>query len=233
MTACSSWLTYFEKQGRLADAEQLYRRRLDILQKHFGWQHIDVARALRSVAFILGAQKNTMKREALHRQDLRIQEQLFGPESEKLVPGLRNLAHVLDVQRKFAEAEQLYRRALAIHRSQVGIDRETLTLLERLDRVLDEQGRSVDAKTVRAEVQEINATLECRKLRSISRDERTFAGEDPFCLASRYHFWPSVTLVMGTIVRQSGTCAWRLRLVRRCPSSWSAKHGRCGTRVGC
>jgi len=136
-----------QAQGKLAEAEPLYRRALAIHEKVLGAEHPDTASSLNNLANLLQDQGKLAEAEPLHRRALAIHEKALGAEHPNTATTLNNLASLLKDQGKLAEAEPLYRRALAIHEKALGAEHpNTATTLNNLASLLKDQGKLAEAE---------------------------------------------------------------------------------------
>ena len=82
-------------QGKYDEAEQLFRRVLEIDEKDLGQDHPDVAACLNNLALLLKTQGKYIEAEALNRRALSILEKQYGREDPDVASCLNNLASVL------------------------------------------------------------------------------------------------------------------------------------------
>ena len=106
--------------NRLAEAEPLYRRALEIVKQTFGPDHPDVGTCLNNLAALLLDTNRLAEAEPLMRRALAIDEASFGPDHPNVSTCLNNLAQLLQDTHRLAEAEPLMRRALAIAIASLG-----------------------------------------------------------------------------------------------------------------
>src|SRR5271165_2066441 len=100
--------------NRLAEAEPLMRRALEIDEKSYGPQHPRVAIDLNNLADLLKDTNRLREAEPLMRRALAIDEASFGSDHPNVAIDLNNLALLLQATNRLGEAEPLMRRALAI-----------------------------------------------------------------------------------------------------------------------
>jgi CHAT domain-containing protein len=110
----------YASQGKYAEAAELHKRALAILEKALGPSHPNVALVLISLAVVRRHQGKYAEAEALLQRALAIQEQTFGPNHPDVALILNNLANVRRDQGKYAEAEALLKRSLAIREQGLG-----------------------------------------------------------------------------------------------------------------
>jgi tetratricopeptide (TPR) repeat protein len=113
--------------NRLAEAEQLMRRALEIDEASYAPSHLDLALRLYNLAGFLCRRNRFAEAEPLYRRALAIDEASYGPDHPNVANDLWNLAELLLATNHLVEAEPLYRRAVAIDAANHGPDHaETL-----------------------------------------------------------------------------------------------------------
>jgi len=121
----------YRRQGRLSEAEDLYRRAIATYRDEPAAKYLPVA--LHNLGQILIEQQNTKEADRLLREAIAIWEKQLGPEHPDVAAGLTSLGILLTSKNKLSEAESLLRRASDIDQKslppnnpQVGYDRENL-----------------------------------------------------------------------------------------------------------
>ena len=144
-------------QNDTAGALELQKEALAIREKALGPDNPEVAVSLNSIAALYSAQDNYTAAEPLLTRALAIREKALGADDVYTAQSLNNLALLHAAQGRYAEAEPLYTRAIAIfeqrHRS-----RELATVLENYAALLDDTGRTADAKRMDARAQALGAS---------------------------------------------------------------------------
>ncbi|MGA8615192.1 MAG: CHAT domain-containing tetratricopeptide repeat protein, partial [Xanthobacteraceae bacterium] len=136
----------YDKQGRHAEAEPLYKRSLAIREKAFGPDDFYVAESLNYLALLYDHQSRYAEAEPLYKRSVAIYEKTLGPDHRAVAMTLNNLAMHYDHQSRYAEAEPLYKRALAIREKVLGPDHpDVATVLNNLAELYNDQDRYVDA----------------------------------------------------------------------------------------
>lgn len=106
--------------NRLAEAEPLMRRALEIDEQAFGPDHPHVGGDLNNLALILLATSRHTEADPLMRRALKIGEKSLGPSHPNVAIALNNLAKIFMKTDRVAEAEPLMRRALEIDEQSFG-----------------------------------------------------------------------------------------------------------------
>lgn len=133
----------FQNRGQAAVAQQLVAPALSTLERIRGPRHLDVAKALRLLAYVTKDQGRLGEAEQLIRRALAIREQALGGSHPMVARSLDNLAITCMEQGKLAEAEPLLRRALGILEGTYGPDHsEVATTLNNLANLYADMGRS-------------------------------------------------------------------------------------------
>ena len=113
-------IVFLSTQGKLDEAEPLYKEALAIDKKVFGDEHPQVALALNNLAVLLeegfGNYEESYK---LKKEALAIWKKVHGDEHPLVATGLNNLAELLSDQGKHDEAAPLYKEAIAIFKKVV------------------------------------------------------------------------------------------------------------------
>jgi len=116
----------FEKEGRSADAEDVYKSALDATESASGPERPNRAESLLAFIVPLEALYRTDGRlsdlEPILQQALGFQERVLGPDHIKLADTLVELAAVYQDEEKYWDAEPLYRRAIEIQEKNNGPD---------------------------------------------------------------------------------------------------------------
>jgi tetratricopeptide (TPR) repeat protein len=102
------------EQGKLPEAEGLYRRSLEIRERVEGADHPDVATTLNNLAGLKAAQGDYDAAQPLLERALAIRQAALGDEHTLTAESLSNLALLYAARGNAAAAEPLYQRALSI-----------------------------------------------------------------------------------------------------------------------
>jgi tetratricopeptide (TPR) repeat protein len=109
-----------EDQVRFVEAEEFFRKALEIGRRTIGEEHTDYAIRLNNLAMVVQAQGRFAEAEGLYRQALEIDRATIGAGHPDYATRLNNLAGAVRLQGRYAEAEGLYREALEIGRRTIG-----------------------------------------------------------------------------------------------------------------
>ena len=81
-------------QGKLQEAEPLYRRALEGYERTLGPDHPDTLASINNLAILIEAQGKPQEAEPLHRRALEGYEKAMGPEHPSTLASLNNLANL-------------------------------------------------------------------------------------------------------------------------------------------
>jgi tetratricopeptide (TPR) repeat protein len=109
-----------EKEGRIEDAELLYKRALRLAESDVGFEHEEVADTLIYLAGMYESERRFGEAEEALRRALEIVEHACGAFHPALAVLTRSLSDVCEAQGKLPEALQLR------HRSRELVDRELM-----------------------------------------------------------------------------------------------------------
>ena len=109
-----------DREGRMADAENLYRQALEIARQSLGPDHPQTLVIASSLAGVIGEQDRLDEAEKLEREILAARLRLLGPDHPDTLLVEHNLANNLDYGGQYAEAEKLYRQTLEGQRRVLG-----------------------------------------------------------------------------------------------------------------
>ena len=145
-----------QAQGRVAEAEELFREALKIDRKTIGKTHPDYSTHLNNLASVVQAQERVAEAEELYREALEIGRKTIGQGHPNYASGLSNLALVVRAQGRYPEAETLSREALGIDRKTIGTAHPDYAIhLNNLALVVEAQKRNPEAEGLYREALEI------------------------------------------------------------------------------
>jgi tetratricopeptide (TPR) repeat protein len=100
-----------EDKDRKQEAEELWRRSLNLTEKKYGPRHTSVAITLNNLAINLCYQKKYDESEKLYKRAIEIEENKFGRSSPKLATTIKNFAYLLEKKGNKSESKVWYKRA--------------------------------------------------------------------------------------------------------------------------
>ena len=108
-------------QGRDADAEQAFRKALEIQRQVLGPAHADIARTLQDLALVMDDAGDLKAAIPMMREAVNMQRALNGSQPDPgLALAIHNLAELLYEDGNYDAAEELYTEALAMRRRLLG-----------------------------------------------------------------------------------------------------------------
>jgi serine/threonine protein kinase len=138
-----------ENQGKLSDAEPVYRELLAIQKKLYGNSSSNFFDSLNNLTYLLQREGKFPEAEAASREAIAAQRSLRN-ETLSLAMSLHRLGDTLSFERRFAEAEALQREALRIQK-QLLDDKELFWTVSSLAWAMGEQGKVAEVKAVQRE----------------------------------------------------------------------------------
>ena len=136
-----------QRTNRLAEAEPLMRRALEIDEVAFGKQHPTVAIRLNNLATLLRDTNRIREAEPMIRRALEIDVTAFGKHHSAVARDLSNLAALLLDNNRIEEAEPMMRQALEIDVAAFGQKDPTVAIrLNNLAQILERTGRHEEAE---------------------------------------------------------------------------------------
>lgn len=146
------------QQGAFAEAEQLYRRALEIREREEGPNHPDVATTLNNLAGLEAAQGHYEAAQPLLERALHIRQTALG-ENALTAQSLNNLALLYAAQGNGTAAEPLYQRALSIlEKADRAPQGDLERVLDNYAALLHETGRDAEAEALEARTRALRAT---------------------------------------------------------------------------
>ena len=134
-------------QGKLSEAEPLYREALAGRRKALGDDHPDTLGSVNNFACLLQDQGKLSEAEPLYRKALAGRRKALGDDHPDTLTSLSNFAILLKAQGKLSEAEPLYRDALAGRRKALGNEHpDTLRSVGNFAILLSDQGKLSEAE---------------------------------------------------------------------------------------
>jgi len=153
--ACYNLAHALWKHRRLAEAEPLARRALELAREVYGPEHEHVARSIGLVGVILFGRGRPAEAEPCYREAFEMNSRVLGATHLETLSSANNLALLLRRSGRLPAAEELYRQALAAQREQLGDDHPyTLTTMRNLGSMLSDRGQLSEAESLLAEALE-------------------------------------------------------------------------------
>ena len=143
-----------QKEGRLAEAEPLFKEALSTQNEKLGPSHPTVAYTQLGLSNVLLSQGKLTEAEAQFRAALGTLKKSLGEEHPTVAMVCLNLAYIFHQSGRLAEAEVQYREVLVLQKKVLGSDHPTTRQTEvLLAQVLKQQNKSAEA----ASLQQANA----------------------------------------------------------------------------
>jgi len=112
--------TVYESMGLFDKAQTLLQQSLDIREKLYGKNHLDVAESQSHLAHVFYEKGDYDKAETVYRQALALHQKLLGKENLITASDLIWLGDTLSENGKYPEAEKLARESVAIRKKLLG-----------------------------------------------------------------------------------------------------------------
>ena len=158
-------------QGKLGEAEPLYREALSARRRTLGAEHPSTLNSINNLANLLADQGKLGEAEPLCREALAAYRRTLGHEHPHTLPSINNLAILLSDPGKLGEAEPLHREALSAQRRTLGDEHpDTLESINGIANLLSDQGKLGEAEPLYRE--------------ALSARRRTLGDEHPSTLSS-------------------------------------------------
>ena len=142
-------LPQLDDATKLAIAEALFTKVLEIQEKAYGDQNTRLVDVLQNLAVVRHAQGKITAAEDAYTRTIAIVEKSFGPDDLRLAMPLQQLAELKTEEEDYADAEKLYQRALRIDETkEKSIDPSLAPLLTAYAALLQTMHKSDEAKTL-------------------------------------------------------------------------------------
>jgi Tfp pilus assembly protein PilF len=102
----------YASQGKLAEAEQMYKRALQGYEEAPGPNHTSTLTTVNNLGILYVDQGKLAEAEQMYKRALQGKEEALGPNHTSTLAMVNNLGMLYADQGKLAEAEQMYKRAL-------------------------------------------------------------------------------------------------------------------------
>jgi tetratricopeptide (TPR) repeat protein len=134
---------------KLAIAESLFDRVLDVQEKAYGDENTRLVDVLQNLGEVRHAQGKIEAAEEAYLRTIAIVEKSFGPDDLELAMPLQQLAELNTEDGNYSGAEKIYKRALQIDESKLGSTDPALSVaLTGYASLLEKMHRSEEAKTL-------------------------------------------------------------------------------------
>jgi CHAT domain-containing protein len=143
----SNLAALYQRQGRFAEAEPLFKRALAIREKALSREHPDVGQALNNLATLYVKLEHFAEAEPLFQRALAIYQKAAGSEHPAVATVLNNIGQVDRDLNRDADAEAPIKRSLAIREKVLGPDHpDVARSLNNLAGLYEHQQRYADAE---------------------------------------------------------------------------------------
>lgn len=131
----------YRSLGLYDSAVPLLEKSLNVRRNLFGGEHIDVARSLNDLGWVMINKQNAASADPLLTEALAMRRKLLGNQNKNVAESINLLAQVRYQRGDFASAEELNREALAMRRKVLGNEHQDVAQsLNNLGLVLHEEG---------------------------------------------------------------------------------------------
>ncbi|KAI6080082.1 hypothetical protein F4821DRAFT_104114 [Hypoxylon rubiginosum] len=139
----------YADQGRLAEAETMYKRALEGKEKAWGRDHTSTLDTVNNLGLLYKSQGRLAEAEAMYKRALEGKEKAWGRDHTSTLDTVNNLGILYADQGRLADAEAMYERALEGYEKAWGRDHtSTLNTVNNLGLLYANQGRLGDAETM-------------------------------------------------------------------------------------
>jgi tetratricopeptide (TPR) repeat protein len=111
---------FYEGQGNYTFAEPWRKKCLEVTQKLFGQEHLDISTSINNLAYLYKNQGRYEESEPLYLKALQMRQNLLGQEHPDVAGSLNNLASLYKNQGHYEESEALYLKALQMRQNLLG-----------------------------------------------------------------------------------------------------------------
>ncbi|KAH8660954.1 hypothetical protein BGZ60DRAFT_530945 [Tricladium varicosporioides] len=139
---CHNLGDFYFYQENSAEAEQMYRRALQVKEKVLGIEHISTLDTVNKLGNAYATQGKLVLAEQMFERALQGKEKILHAEHASILDTVNNLGNLFTQQGKFALAEQMYERALRGSEKVLGIEHtSTLSTVNNLGSFYIGQGK--------------------------------------------------------------------------------------------
>ena len=139
----------YAEQGKLAEAEQMYKRALQGHEKALGAKHIRTLHTVNNFGILYRQQGKLAEAEQMYKRALQGYKKTLGAEHMSTLGTVNNLGVLYKEQGKLAEAEQMYQRALQGYEKALGLEDKAIAMLNtiyNLGLLYAKQGKLAEAE---------------------------------------------------------------------------------------
>jgi len=190
-----------EDATKLAIAESLFGRVLEVQGKTYGYENNRLVDVLENLGEALHAQGKVGVAEQAYTRTIAILEKSFGPDDFRLAMPLQQMAELKTEDGNYSDAEKLYRRALLINESNEGTTGPSLgVVLTGYAALLEKMHRSEEAKNLTDQASSLAARF------TISKATVNPAASVPYILRFEKSVYDQYTGVQQTcmLIRADG-----------------------------
>ncbi|OHW93509.1 NB-ARC and TPR domain protein [Colletotrichum incanum] len=139
----------YYNQGRLKEAEAMYKRALQGKEKALGPDHTSTLDTVNNLGNLYLDQGQFKEAEAMYKQALQGYEKALGPEHTSTLDTVNNLGALYKDQGRLKEAKAMYKQALQGYKKALGPDHmSTLNTVNNLGNLYFDQGRLKEAEAM-------------------------------------------------------------------------------------
>ncbi len=139
----------YADQGKLTDAQTMYRRALHGYEKAWGPEHTSTLDIVNNLGLLYANQGKLTDAETMYQRALHGYEKAWGPEHTSTLDTVNNLGILYANQGKLTDAETMYQRALNGYEKAWGPDHtSTLVTVNNLGVLYASQNKLTDAETM-------------------------------------------------------------------------------------
>jgi tetratricopeptide (TPR) repeat protein len=133
-------------EGKYAEAEQLFRRVIDVRTRAMGPENPDTLASRNRLVYVLNEEEKHEEAETEARQVVTLREKILGSEHPDTLLSRYNLASALYHSGKYVQAEELYRKVAPADERVIGLEHpRTLAARIGLANTLNDQGKYKEA----------------------------------------------------------------------------------------
>jgi tetratricopeptide (TPR) repeat protein len=168
---------YLKERGQYSEAEPLYKKALELLQRLLGEEHPDVATSYNNLAGLYKSQGRYSEAEPLYKKTLELRQRLLGEEHPDVATSYNNLALLYYYQGRYSEAEPLYKKALELRQRLLGEEHpDVATSYNNLALLYYSQGRYSEAEPLYKKALELLQRLLGEEHPSVATSYNNLAG---------------------------------------------------------